>query len=122
MENTQAGSADARIEFRVSIVGADGRCQEVIERHADAMQAATANITRTQPGERIKVSPLVETTRLHGKVRYPHPLHVDATDEAREGWQRARAEREFAAADHHALRLQVQHQDLATQVCMGFQA
>lgn len=41
-------------------------------------------------GARVVVRPLIETTRITGFSRWPHPLHAQAAPEARAGWEAAR--------------------------------
>ena len=67
-------------------------------------------------GSRVTVRPDIETSYLHGRARYPNPLHKLASLEATEGWAAAAAiayaRDKLTANDRRALMLDQQRADV----------
>lgn len=108
---------DAAIQFHLTITRPDGTVEGFTERFVDSIEAAGEAILRGGWGAKVVVRPEVKTSILHGKVRYPNPLHKDASAEALLGWESAHNEAALRRREWALVERQVERPsevDLAT--------
>ena len=106
-QQTQAAQAQAVITERTSLGRAyfikvykpDGSLIGFAQKFESGFEASQAGMEHGGIGSRVVVRPLVEQTYMEGVARYPDPLHPQATQRAREGWdaESSKAERAVLA-------------------------
>lgn len=82
---------DAGILFHITIREPDGSMAGETKRFVDSTDAADYGMRKGGLGSKVTVRPAVETTVMHGKLRYPHALHPLCSPDARAGWADAAA-------------------------------
>lgn len=103
-------------------MGPDVATVQVDLEDAYAAQLHAIELQGDKPGK-INVRPLVELTAIEGRARWPHPLHIEASQAAREGhaaagtssYARARAQQNQDAAMQ--LQAQANMRDPLTRRC-----
>jgi hypothetical protein len=81
---------DDGLLFHIVITKADGTIDGYSGRFADSIGACGDAILKGDWGAKIVVRPDIETSFVHGKLRFPESLHPKASSFAWDGWVTAK--------------------------------